>query len=33
MLQIKEQDKSPQDQRNEGQIGNLPERELRVMIV
>ena len=31
--QIKEQGKSPPDQTNEEEIGSLPEKELRVMIV
>ena len=33
MLQKKEQDKNPQEQLNEEEIGNLPEKEFRVMIV
>ena len=33
MLQTKEQDKNPQEQLNEEEIGNLPEKEFRVMIV
>ena len=33
MLQIKEQGKNLQDQINEQEIGNLPEKEFRVMIV
>ena len=33
MLQTKEQGKNPQDQINEDEIGNLPEKEFRVMIV
>ena len=33
MLQTKEQDKTPQDQINEEEIGNLPEKEFRVIIV
>ena len=32
-MQAKEQDKNPQDQINEEEIGKLPEKELRVMIV
>ena len=32
-LQMKEQGKNPQDQINEEEIGNLPEKEFRVMIV
>ena len=30
---MKEQYKSPQEQLNEEEIGNLPEKEFRVMIV
>ena len=33
MYQMKEQDKTPQKQLNEGEIGNLPEKEFRIMIV
>ena len=33
MLQMKEQGKTLQDQINEEKIGNLPEKEFRVMIV
>ena len=33
MLQTKEQDKNPQGQLKEEEIGNLPEKEFRVMIV
>ena len=33
MAQMKEQDKNLHDQINEGERGNLPEIELRVMIV
>jgi hypothetical protein len=33
MLQIKEKDKSLQEQLNEEKTGNLPEKEFRVMIV
>ena len=33
MHQMKEQGKNPQDQKNEEEIGNLPEKEFRVMIV
>ena len=33
MLQIKEQDKNLQEQLNEEEIGNLPEKEFRIMIV
>ena len=32
-MQMKEQYKSPQEQLNEEEIGNLPEKEFRVMIV
>ena len=32
-LQIKEQEKNPQEQLNEEEIGNLPEKEFRVMTV
>ena len=31
--QMKEQSKSPPDQTNEEEIGSLPEKEFRVMIV
>ena len=31
--QIKEQGKNPPDQTNEEEIGSLPEKEFRVMIV
>ena len=31
--QIKEQDKTPEKQLNVVEIGNLPEKELRIMIV
>ena len=30
---MKEQGKNPLDQKNEGEIGSLPEKEFRVMIV
>ena len=30
---MKEQDKNPPDQTNEEEIGSLPEKEFRVMIV
>ena len=30
---MKEQGKNPSDQTNEEEIGNLPEKEFRVMIV
>ena len=33
MYQIKEQDKTPEKQLNEVEIGNLPEKEFRIMIV
>ena len=33
MLHMKEQGKNLQDQTNEMEIGNLPEKEFRVMIV
>ena len=33
MLQTKEQGKNSQDQINEEEIGNLPKKEFRVMIV
>ena len=33
MSQMKEQDRNLQDQINEKEIGNLPEKEFRVMIV
>ena len=33
MSQLKEQNKNLQDQINEEEIGNLPEKEFRVMIV
>ena len=33
MYQMKEQDKTPQKQLNEVEIGNLPEKEFRIMIV
>ena len=33
MSQMKEQDKNPEKQLNEVDIGNLPEKELRIMIV
>ena len=33
MLRTKEQSKNLQDQINEEEIGNLPEKEFRVMIV
>ena len=31
--QMKEQDKTPEKQLNEVEIGNLPEKEFRIMIV
>ena len=33
MFQTKEQDKNPEEQVSEVEIGNLPEKEFRVMIV
>ena len=33
MLQMKEQSKNLQDQLNEEEIGNLPEKEFRIVIV
>ena len=30
---MKEEDKNPQEQLNEEEIGNLPEKEFRVMVV
>ena len=33
MYQMEEQDKTPEKQLNEVQIGNLPEKEFRIMIV
>ena len=33
MYQMTEQDKTPEKQLNEAEIGNLPEKELRIMIV
>ena len=33
MYQMKEQDKTPEKQLNKVEIGNLPEREFRIMIV
>ena len=33
MYQIKEQDKTPEKQLNEMEIGKLPEKEFRIMIV
>ena len=33
MQQMKEQGKNPPDQTNEEEIGSLPEKEIRVMIV
>ena len=32
MYQMKEQDKNPEKQLNEGEIGNLTEKEIRIMI-
>ena len=33
MYQMKEQDKTPEEQLNEVEIGNLPEKEFRIVIV
>ena len=33
MYQMREQDKTPEKQLNEMEIGNLPEKEFRIMIV
>ena len=33
MYQIREQDKTQEKQLNEGEVGNLPEKEFRIMIV
>ena len=33
MFQMKEQDKFPEEQLSEVEIGNLPEKELRLIIV
>ena len=33
MYQMKEQDKTPEKQLNEVEIGNLPEKEFRILIV
>ena len=33
MFQMKEQDKIPEKQLNEVEIGNFPEKEFRIMIV
>ena len=33
MYQMKEQDKPPEKQLNEVEIGNLPEKEFRIMMV
>ena len=33
MYQMKEQEKTPEKQLNEEEIGSLPEKEFRVMIV
>ena len=33
LYQIKEQDKTPEKQLNEVEIGNLPEKEFRIIIV
>ena len=32
MYQMKEQDKTPEKEQNEVEIGNLPEKEFRIMI-
>ena len=32
-MQVKEQDKNLQEQLNEGETGNLPEKEFKVMLV
>ena len=33
MYQMKEQDKTPEKQLNEVEIGNLPEKEFRIMMI
>ncbi len=33
MYKTKEQDKTPEKQLNEAEIGNLPKKEFRIMIV
>ena len=33
MFQMKGQDKTPEKQLNEMKVGNLPEKEFRIMIV
>ena len=33
MYQLKEQDKTPEKHLNEVEIGNLPEKEFRIMVV
>ena len=33
MYQMKEQEKTPEKQLNEVEVGNLPEKEFRIMIV
>ena len=33
MYQMKEQDKTPEKQLNEVEIGNLPEKKIKIMIV
>ena len=33
MYQVKEEDKTPEKQLNEVEIGNLPEKEFRIMVV
>ena len=33
MFQMKEQDKAPEEELNEGELDNQPKKEFRVMIV
>ena len=33
LYQVKEQDETPEKQLNEVEIGNLPEKEFRIMVV
>ena len=33
MYQMKEQEKTPENQLNEVEVGNLPEKEFRIMMV
>ena len=33
MYQMKEEDKTPEKQLNEAELGNLPEKEFRIMIL